>query len=333
MPSSTALNLTRRSNKLFALKAAKRAKNHLSSSSRWFFDGTMSSVMQKVILYYKFAPVEDPTTVMFWQRQLCQHLNLKGRIIVAQQGINGTLGGDVEDLKAYRKEMNTHPAFKDIEYKWSNGSRDDFPRLSVKVRPELVTLAPDETFDVFSSTKGLRPKEWHEYLEKNPDTIVLDARNDYESDIGYFNTKNVVKPKIGAFKQIKAELEKLPKDKPILTYCTGDIRCEYLSAYMKHKGFAEVYHLDGGIVKYGETYQDKGYWDGKCFVFDRRLNVAFSDEAKDIGTCSRCEVRTSNHENCANMACNGLVLLCSICKKTKATCSAVCETAYKQSIA
>lgn len=283
--------------------------------------------MQKTILYYKFVPVADPVTVMYWQRNLCQRLNLKGRIIVAEQGINGTLGGDIEDVKAYKKEMNAHPLFKGIEYKWSDGKRDDFPRLSVKVRPELVTLAPDESFDVFNSSTGLRPKQWHQYLEEHPDAIVLDARNEYESDIGYFKARNVIKPKIGAFKQIKEELEKLPKDKPILTYCTGDVRCEYLSAYMKHKGFDEVYHLDGGIVKYGDTYKDSGYWEGKCFVFDKRLNIGFSNDAPDIGKCVRCEVRTSNHENCSNIACNGLVLLCSACKRTETTCSESCKQA------
>lgn len=283
--------------------------------------------MQKTILYYKFVPVPDPVSVMHWQRNLCQRLNLKGRIIVAEQGINGTLGGAIEDVKSYKKEMNTHPLFKGIEYKWSDGQREDFPRLSVKVRPELVTLAPDESFDVFNSSTGLRPKQWHQYLEEHPDAIVLDARNNYESDIGYFKTQNVIKPDIRAFKQIKKELEKLPKDKPILTYCTGDVRCEYLSAYMKHKGFDKVYHLDGGIVKYGETYKDSGYWEGKCFVFDKRLHVEFSESARDIGTCVRCEVRTSNHENCSNMACNGLVLLCSACKSTETTCSDTCKQA------
>ena len=290
----------------------------------------MSYAMQKIVLYYKFVPVADPTTVMFWQRQLCQRLNLNGRIIIAEQGINGTLGGNIEDLKAYKREMNLHPSFKGIEYKWSDGSRDDFPRLSVKVRPELVTLAPDEQFDVFNSTKGLRPKQWHEYLKQHPEAIVLDARNSYESDVGHFKAKNIVKPKIQSFREIKQELKKLPKDKPILTYCTGDIRCEYLSAYMKHKGFDEVYHLDGGIVKYGETYKDEGDWEGKCFVFDRRLNVAFSDQSKDIGTCVRCPARTSNHENCSNVACNGLVLLCSACKRTKTTCSEACAQVAEQ---
>jgi UPF0176 protein len=274
--------------------------------------GILALKMQKIILYYKFVPVPDPETVMFWQRNLCQRLGLKGRIIIAKQGINGTLGGDMEDVKGYVKEMNLHPAFKKIQYKWSDGQNDSFPRLSVKVRPELVTLAPDEKFDVFNSTKGLKPKAWHKYLAEHPDAIVLD---DYESEIGAFKTKNVVKPKIKNFRDIKSELEKLPKDKPILTYCTGDVRCEYLSAYMTHKGFENVHHLDGGIMKYGQQFKDKGLWEGKCFVFDGRLSVGFSDEAKDIGRCTHCDSQTSNLVNCHNMACNRFILACQQCSK------------------
>src|SRR5207248_8730429 len=107
--------------------------------------------------------------------------------------------------------------------------------------------------------------------------------------IGALKAKNLVKPKIKNFREIKPELTKLPKDQPILTYCTGDVRCEYLSAYMKHKGFDEVYHLDGGIVKYGEEFGDEGHWEGKCYVFDDRLSIAFSDSAKDIGECVHCQ--------------------------------------------
>lgn len=272
--------------------------------------------MEKIILYYKFVPVPDPGTVMFWQRNLCERLGLKGRIIVAGQGINGTLGGPIKAVKAYVKEMNAHPLFGGIEYKWSDGGVEDFPRLSVKVRPELVTLAPGEQFDVFNSTRGLKPDEWHDYISKHPDVLILDARNDYESDIGAFKGRNVIKPKIKTFKEIKKTLESLPKDQPVLTYCTGDIRCEYLSAYMSHKGFDEVYHLDGGIVKYGEQYKDDGYWEGKCFVFDRRLNVAFSDKAADIGSCIHCGAKTSHHINCADIACNNLVLVCENCVAT-----------------
>lgn len=276
--------------------------------------------MQKVILFYKFVPVPDPATVMFWQRNLCERLNLKGRLIIAEQGINGTLSGDINDVKMYIRDMNKHPLFKKIQYKWSDGKGNDFPRLSVKVRPELVTLAPDETFDVFNSTKGLKPAAWHKYIEEHPDVLILDARNDYESDIGAFKAKNVIKPKIKNFRDIKPELEKLPKDQPILTYCTGDIRCEYLSAYMTHKGFDEVYHLDGGIVKYGQEFGDEGHWEGKLFVFDDRLNIGFSEKSKDIGACVHCNNKTSNHINCADVSCNQLILVCENCADKTSYC-------------
>ncbi|MCA1806756.1 MAG: hypothetical protein LC687_02670, partial [Actinobacteria bacterium] len=148
-----------------------------------------------------------------------------------------------------------------------------------------------------------------------------------------FKTKNIIRPKISAFKEIKKELQNLPKDKPILTYCTGDIRCEYLSAYMKHKGFDEVYHLDGGIVKYGETYKDEGYWEGKCFVFDRRLNLAFSDESPDVGACVHCQENTSNHVNCNNPTCNSLILLCENCASIQVACSSSCAKQINTAIA
>lgn len=278
--------------------------------------------MQKVILYYNFVPVPDPETTRLWQKELCTGLGLKGRIIIADHGINGTLSGSMKDIKAYVKAMRLHPLFKNTQYKWSDGTGDEFPKLSVKVRPELITLAPDEKFDVYNSTKGLTPKQWHEYIEKNPDVIILDARNDYESDIGVFRGDNLVATEIKVFKQIKETLKDLPKDKPILTYCTGDVRCEYLSAYMKHKGFDEVYHLDGGIVKYGQQFKDDGYWEGKCFVFDQRMSLEFSEDSKDISQCLYCKNLTSHYVNCANNQCNKLILICSKCSKAHKTCSA-----------
>lgn len=273
--------------------------------------------MEKIILYYKFVPVADPKLTMLWQRELCTRLNLKGRIIVSQHGINGTLGGQLKDLKAYKKAMSESGTFKDINYKWNNGSASDFPKLSVKVRKELVTLNPDAEFDVFNTGKPLKPKAWHQYLEKHPDAIVFDARNHYESEIGKF--KGAIAPKIKNFRDIKPALKKLPKDKPVLTYCTGDIRCEYLSAYMKHQGFKDVYHLDGGIVKYGEAFADGGYWEGACYVFDRRKNIKFSKSAKRIGVCSHCQDRTSNQVNCSNLACHHQIVVCKKCVASRKT--------------
>lgn len=268
--------------------------------------------MQKIILYYKFVPLADPWMVLRWQRELCTRLGLRGRIIISSHGINGTLGGEINDVTSYIHEMNLAREFKGIEYKWSLGSRNDFPKLSIKVRKELVTLASDEDFDVFDKGTPLRPEAWHKYIEEHPDVTILDARNEYESDIGAF--KNAIKPKIKTFSQVKETLETIPKDKPVMTYCTGDIRCEYLSAYMKHKGFKDVYHLDGGIVKYGEVYGDAGHWEGKCYVFDKRMKIGFSDKSKDIGMCVHCGAKTSEQINCADPSCNKQLIVCGSCQ-------------------
>ncbi len=282
--------------------------------------------MYKVILYYKFVPVPDPQTTMLWQRALCEKLGLKGRIIISEHGINGTLAGEIKNVKFYTREMNTSEIFKGIEYKWSDSEADPFPRLSVKVRKELVTLAPGEDFNVFDKGTPLRPKQWHKYLEEHPDAIIFDARNNYESAIGKF--KNAITPDINNFRDVKEELDKLPKDKPIVTYCTGDIRCEYLSAYMKHKGFSDVYHLEGGIVKYGQEFKDDGFWEGKCYVFDDRISVGFSDKSTDIGICVHCSSSTSDYINCAEASCNKQVLVCQNCQNDEKT-SFFCEKHVK----
>jgi UPF0176 protein len=273
--------------------------------------------VQKIILFYKFVPLSDPIMTMRWQKELCENINLRGRVIISKDGINGTLGGELSDLKKYVSKMNRTAEFKKIEYKWSKGSREDFPKLSVKVRQELVTLDPDEQFNPFNSGTALNPAAWHDYVEKHPEVTIIDARNTYESNIGAF--KGAIKPDIKTFKQIKKVIEKLPKEKPILTYCTGDVRCEYLSAYMKHKGFKDVYHLEGGIIKYGEKYGHDGTWEGKCYVFDRRMSIAFSERSVDIGKCVHCGENTSLQSNCADSSCNLLFVVCKNCQLKRQT--------------
>lgn len=271
----------------------------------------------KVLLYYKFVSVEDPEMAMLWQKALCENLNLTGRVILAKHGINGTLGGTLDECKAYVKAMKKSSKFKDTQFKWSEGTGDDFPKLSVKVRKELVTLDPEHEFDVFNKSKGLSPQQWHEYLEKHPDVTLLDARNVYESEIGVFKGENLIAPKINAFREIKEHLDDIPKDKPVLTYCTGDVRCEYLSAYMKDKGFDEVYHLEGGIVKYGQKYGKDGFWDGKCFTFDNRMKLDFAD---DIAECRSCGEKTSEQINCEEPTCNELQVICDKCQEKGFKC-------------
>lgn len=288
--------------------------------------------MQKVLLYYKFVPLGDPESIKLWQKTLCTSLNLHGRILISKHGLNGTVGGNLEDLKKYIKETKQYPAFKDIVFKWSDGGREDFPKLSVKVRDEIVSFGVADELEVnehgvVGGGKHLKPEQVHKLVEERGDDVVFfDGRNSHEAAVGKF--KNAVVPDVKTSKDFIKELESDKyndiKDKPVVTYCTGGIRCEILSSLMKKRGFKEVYQIDGGIVKYGEKYGDDGLWEGSLYVFDDRMNVKFSDKAKDIGACVHCAGKTSNYENCAFKSCNKLVLMCETCKPTHATCSAAC---------
>lgn len=282
--------------------------------------------MQKVLLYYKFTPVKDPEMLRLWQKTLCDSLNLRGRVLVSEQGINGTLGGDVEDLKAYVRKTKEFPGFKDILWKWSEGGRDNFPRMQVKVKPELVAF--ESWKDVKIDEKGvvgggphLKPHQVNEMVEKYGDDVVFfDGRNKYEAAVGRF--KNAVVPETRTSRDFIPELESGKYDnlkkKKVITYCTGGVRCELLSAMMKQRGFEDVYQIDGGIVKYGEAYGDDGLWEGNLYVFDGRMGMNFTADAKTIGECIHCGGKTSNYENCANPACNDLVLICETCKRDPA---------------
>lgn len=280
--------------------------------------------MQKILLYYIFTPLSDPKAVTLWQKALTESLNLKGRILVSHQGINGTVGGETDDLKTYIKTTKQYEGFKDILFKWSDGSRDDFPRMSVKTRRELVGFRNSEAeFEVDKNGVvgggiHLKPKQVHELVEKYSDDVVFfDGRNAHEAKIGRF--KNAVVPNTNTSRDFISELESDKydhiKNKKVITYCTGGIRCEVISAMMKKRGFKDVYQIDGGIVKYGEEYGDDGFWEGSLRVFDKRMTVNFSDKAAVIGQCSHCSGKTSNFENCAHMECNDLVLICEKCKE------------------
>lgn len=279
--------------------------------------------MQKILLYYKFTPITDPEAVKLWQKTLCDSCNLNGRILISKHGINGTVGGDINDLKRYIKQTKQFAGFKGIVFKWSDGSREEFPRMSVKTRRELVGFKnSDDEFEVdmqgvVGGGKHIKPKQVHELIEKYGDEVVFfDGRNAHEASIGKF--KNAIVPNTNTSRDFIAELESDKyddiKDKKVITYCTGGIRCEVISAMMKKRGFSDVYQIDGGIVKYGEAYGDDGLWEGSLRVFDNRMTVNFSNNAKTIGTCTHCKGSTSNFENCAHMECNELVLICEDCK-------------------
>ncbi len=265
---------------------------------------------------------------MRWQRELCTRLELTGRIIISKHGINGTLGGNLKSLRQYKSQMNKSVIFKNITYKWSDGTGEEFPRLSIKVKPELVAFdRPDEIEVDETGVKGggkhLKPEQLHKLVEERGDDVVFfDGRNAYEAAVGKF--KNAVVPDTQTTRDFVTELESGKydhiKDKPVVTYCTGGIRCEALSVLMKNRGFEDVYQIDGGIVKYGEKYGNDGLWEGSLYIFDDRMNRNFSDNPKVIGICVHCTGKTSNYENCADIACNRLVLICLDCADNKTLC-------------
>ena len=286
--------------------------------------------MNKIVLFYGFTPLSDPEAIKLWQRALCEKLSLKGRIIISRDGINATVGGDIKDLKQYLKTTREYPGFKDMDIKWSDSTGDDFPRLSVKAREEIVSfgapgeLKVDENGVVGGGTH-LKPEELHELVaakeSKGEEVIFFDGRNAFEAQIGKF--KNAIVPDVDTTHDFIKELDSGKyddlKDKPVVTYCTGGIRCEVLSSLMVNRGFTEVYQMDGGIVRYGETFKDKGLWEGSLYVFDKRMHMEFSDEAKEIGHCIRCNQPSNKFENCSNLSCRNLNLYCTDCASAPET--------------
>lgn len=284
-----------------------------------------ASPQTKIALYYHFAPIPDPQAVQLWQRTLCASLGLTGRIIISEHGINGTVGGPIRDVKAYVKATREYAPFTSLTVKWSDGSDEDFPRLSVKVRPELVAFdAPDEIEvndqGVVGTAEHLSPQQLHELVENQKrageDVVFFDGRNRFEAEIGRF--KNAVVPDVDTTRDFVAELDSGKydhlKDQPVVTYCTGGIRCEVLTVLMANRGFKNLYQLDGGIVKYGEAFADRGLWEGSLYVFDQRMHTEFSSAAKTIGHCILCEQPSSQLRNCHAPGCRHLQVVCDQCE-------------------
>lgn len=283
--------------------------------------------LQKVILYYGFVPLADPEAIRLWQRSICEAHGLKGRILISKHGINGTLGGDLSALKKYIKATKQYPGMNKIDFKWSEGYEGVFPKLSIRVREEIVSFgAPDElVVDAHGVVNGgvhLRPEEVNKLVaDRGDDVVFFDGRNAYEAEIGKF--KNAIVPDVETTRDFVSELESGKydhlKDKPIVTYCTGGIRCEILSSVMINRGFKEVYQIRGGIVRYGEKFGEDGLWEGSLYVFDKRMNVDFAENTTILGKCDRCSSPTNKYHNCGNMLCHKLILLCSDCAQTNTT--------------
>ncbi|MBO9625500.1 MAG: rhodanese-related sulfurtransferase [Microbacterium sp.] len=282
----------------------------------------------KIILFYVFTPLADPEAIRLWQRELGESLGLRGRLLISKDGINGTLGGDVIALKRWVRRFREYAPFKGADIKWSEGTGVDaegrsldFPKLSIKVREEIVSFgAPgelnvDENGVVGGGTR-LSPEGLHELMdERGDDVVFFDGRNALEAQIGRF--RNAVVPDTETTRDFVRLLDSGAYDdlkgKPVVTYCTGGIRCEVLSSLMTSRGFSEVYQLEGGIVRYGEKYGDDGLWEGSLYVFDKRRSVDFSDHAAVIGVCAGCGAATNRTSNCPDPTCVSQSVVCESC--------------------
>ncbi len=268
--------------------------------------------MYKVILYYKFVSLKPERLEIFCRlhRNKCKELNLLGRIFVAAEGINGTLAGLPADVEAYKEYLWSIPGFEKTEFKEDACDFIPFERLIVRIRPEIVALKPSAPIKQKIDGEGyLEPCEWKQVLEsKEHDFVLIDVRNNYESRIGRF--KGALAPDVENFFDFPQWLEKasLDKNKKVLMYCTGGIRCEKFSVYMKENGFKNIYQLHGGILNYAQKEGGK-HFEGKCFVFDDRMAVPVNpEEGGPISRCAISGVPCDTYINCANMECNKLFL-------------------------
>ena len=282
--------------------------------------------MGTILLFYKYTPLKNPIEVMHWQRALCTPLGLRGRIILATEGINATLGGTTEATDLYISVMNKHPDFKGIDFKTSPGGAENFPKLSVKVRDEIITLGvPPKIVTAKGGGTHLTPQKTHEMIKRGGDDfIILDARNGFESAVGAFT--GAVKPSIKTFTDLTTFIDEHAeelKDKRVLMYCTGGIRCERATAYAKTKGIENVYQIEGGIHRYVEQYPD-GFFRGKNYVFDSRIAVRINNDV--LGTCALCSQSCDDYINCSNASCNSHFICCPDCRESlDGTCGEACK--------
>ena len=282
------------------------------------------------ISFYQYAHIGNPQVFRDSLFINWQALDVLGRIYVANEGINAQLSLPADHFNAFKAHIDTITFLKDVRLNIAREqSNKSFLKLKIKVRDKIVADGlDDDTFDVTDIGVHLNAKNFNKLLDDSS-TVLVDMRNHYESEIGHFN--NAITPDVDTFREslpiIEEDLKEHKEDKNLVMYCTGGIRCEKASAYFKHKGFKNVYQLEGGIIEYARQVEAEGLenkFRGKNFVFDERRAERITDEV--ISSCHQCGAPCDTHSNCANVACNLLFIQCEACKqKTNSCCSVECE--------
>ncbi len=282
----------------------------------------------QVLLFYKYVTIEDPKAMADRVRALAQKHNLLGRALIAEEGINATVEGEVAATEAFAQEILSEPLFADMKIKRSGGDGEAFGKLVVKVRDQIVgTRFPKEKADPRVKTApAITPEELKRWFEEGEDFTIVDMRNDYEFKSGHF--KGSVNPELESSRDLPKALPKLEhlKNKKVLTVCTGGVRCESMSAYLMSEGFEDVYQLENGMHGYMEKYPGQDFL-GTLYTFDRRKVMDFGGPREVIGRCLRCDAPCENYVNCANDFCHLHFIACENCQQPERTfCSEACST-------
>jgi UPF0176 protein len=287
---------------------------------------------RRTISFYKYFDIENPQEFRDMLFRKWTELNCFGRIYVAREGINAQMSVPEHHLNAFLKNLYSIPALDQLPIKYAiEDDGKSFYKLTIKVRPKIVADGLEHgTYDLSRVGRHLTALEFHEALDE-PDTIVVDMRNHYESEIGHF--KNAYCPDVDTFReeiQLVVDKFKDEKDKKFLLYCTGGIRCEKASAFLINEGFNDVSQLYGGIIEYAQQIKQLGIeskFYGKNFVFDERLGE--SVDGQIISRCHQCGKPADTHTNCANNDCHLLFIQCAECReKFAGCCSDECKTIF-----
>lgn len=278
------------------------------------------------LLYYCYTNIADPALYREEHNQLCIDLNLRGRVIVAAEGLNGTVSGTVADCQAYMDHLHADARFAHTDFKIEHTADHAFRKLNVRLKAEIVNSGL-EHINPANQPVGIHLEaDEFKALKQQEDVVLLDVRSDYEHKLGHF--KGAVRLDIQNFREFPEKVKELEhlKNKQVITYCTGGIKCEKASAFLLEQGFENVYQLHGGIIKYGIDGGGEDF-DGKCYVFDGRVATEVNTvNPTVVSECSRCHAKTERMINCANIHCNAHVLLCDdCCEKHEGTCSDACH--------
>jgi len=286
------------------------------------------STPRTTVSFYKYHQIEDPQGFRDGLFARWNELNVLGRTYIASEGINAQISVPTENFETFVEDLFTIDFLNGIRLNTAVDEGKSFYALKVKLRNKIVADGiEDPDFDPSNTGKYLNVEEWNNQLS-DPNTVVVDMRNHYESEVGHF--EGAICPDVDTFREelhIVEDILQNDKDKKVLMYCTGGIRCEKASAYMKHKGFENVYHLEGGIIKYARDAKANNLdikFKGVNFVFDERLAERISDEV--IAACHQCGEPFDHHTNCLNLGCHILFIQCNKCKeKYENCCSEECQ--------